>query len=361
MTFGPAVGNVGMYVAREMLQSVPEDKRQAYLRMVEEISEQKYQLGVEVARQLPRLLAEQDADRVSAYLDHVRRVAAAGWKSGVEVAKQLPDLYDAPDPSLASFYIQIVTDATSGPPEDTETALLADELDILEGELREMEPKVRRAQELKSLLAARDRRDEKRRKHAVELASVLPPILARLRPRHRETFLTQVRLVAAADPEASLEAADTLLDLLNSERVSADGAEDWVTRGLEVLERNKEVGRGYFRLGSKYALEVLDELKEGLALKQVARVLKLYATALCGRDVSVRSSNDLHALEAFGPDHVVLPPDMRFFDDDTKNFTAYKIATAHGAGRIEFGTYEFSLDDLGDLVATLDGRYGSAT
>jgi len=27
MTFGPAVGNVGMYVAREMLVSVPEDQR----------------------------------------------------------------------------------------------------------------------------------------------------------------------------------------------------------------------------------------------------------------------------------------------------------------------------------------------
>ena len=64
MTFGPAVGNVGMYVAREMLISVPEDQRQAYLRMVEEISDLKYQLGVEVARQLPRLLLHGEADLV---------------------------------------------------------------------------------------------------------------------------------------------------------------------------------------------------------------------------------------------------------------------------------------------------------
>jgi hypothetical protein len=101
MTFGPAVGNVGMYVAREMLISVPEDQRQAYLRMVEEISDLKYQLGVEVARQLPRLLAEADPARVERYLAQVREVAATGWKSGVEVAKQLPDLYDAPDTTLA--------------------------------------------------------------------------------------------------------------------------------------------------------------------------------------------------------------------------------------------------------------------
>ena len=359
MTFGPAVGNVGMYVAREMLASVPEDQRATYLSLVEEISELKYQLGVEVARQLPRLLAEHDTGLVTDYLDRVKRVAAVGWKSGVEVAKQLPDLYDAPDPAVALAYVDIITGATSGPPDDdTESADLAVELERLEAQLREMEPMVQRAQELKTLLSARDRRDEKRRKHAVELASVLPPILARLRPRHRSLFLDQVNRVATADPESALEAADTLLDLLNGERVSADGATEWVTRGLEVLEKNKEVGRGYFRLGSKYALDVLDELREGLALKQVARILKLYATALCGRDVAIRSTQELYALEAFGSDHVVLPPDMRFFDDDDANFTAYKVATAHGAGRIEFGTYDFRLDDLSETVERLTVRYG---
>ena len=357
MTFGPAVGNVGMYVAREMLISVPEDQRQAYLRMVEEISDLKYQLGVEVARQLPRLLAEGDPERIARYLGQVREVAATGWKSGVEVAKQLPDLYDAPDETLAGAYVNIVSRATAGPPEDTETAQLATELGDLERELREMEPKVKRAQELRTQLAARDRRDEKRRKHAVELASALPPILARLRPRYRPPYLDLVRQVAAADPEASLEAADTLLDLLNGERVSPEGAAEWVDRGLEVLERNKEVGRGYFRLGSKYSLQVLEELKEGLALKSVARVLKLYATALSGHEVAIRGNNEMQAVDIFASDHIILPPEMHFFDDDASNFTAYKVATAHGAGRIEFGTYEFSLGDIPDTIDRLRARY----
>jgi hypothetical protein len=359
MTFGPAVGNVGMYVAREMLSAVPEDQRQAYLRIVEEISELKYQLGVEVARQLPRLLAERNTGLIARYLDHVKAAAAAGWKSGVEVAKQLPDLYEAPDEGLADSYIEIIADATRGPGEDTESAELADELDGLDRQLHDIEPMVKRAQELRSLLAARDRRDEKQRKHAVELAAALPPTLARLRPKHREAYLSQVRQVASADPEASLDAADTLLDLLNSERVSPAGATEWVARGLDVLERNKEVGRGYFRLGSKYSLQVLDELQEGLALKTVARVLKLYATALSGRDVAIRSAEQMGALDAYSVDNIVLPPDMRFFDDDEDNFTAYKVATAHGAGRIEFGTYDFRLDEITETVRELTARYGA--
>ena len=331
-----------MYVGRDMLAAVPEERRDDYLRLVEEISDLKYQLGVEVARQLPRMFTEHDDAAIDRYLSQVRAIAVIGWKSGVEVAKQLPDLYHAPDPSIADAYVEIVTDATMGAPDDEETLAFTSELTELERQLREIEPKQQRAQEIKSLLSARDRRDERRRKHAQELAAALPPILARLRPRHREVYLREVRLVAAADPEAALEAANTMLDLLNGERVSHDGAAEWTRRGLDVLEKNREVGRGYFRIGSKFSLEVLEELREGLALRQVARVLKLYAT-----------------VDRFGPDHIILPDDMRFFEDDDRNFTAYKVAAAHGAARIEFGTYRFQLTDVPDAIEQLMERYGS--
>jgi hypothetical protein len=91
----------------------------------------------------------------------------------------------------------------------------------------------------------------------------------------------------------------------------------------------------------------------------VARVLKLYATALSGHEVAIRGTNELQAVDAYGADHIILPPEMRFFEDDDGNFTAYKVATAHGAGRIEFGTYEFSLADIPDTVEALRLRYAA--
>lgn len=357
MTFGPTVGNVGMYVAREMLASVPEDQRATYMRMVEEISELKYQLGVEVARQLPRLLATRDHELVSRYLEQVSTVAGIGWKSGVEVAKRLPDLYEAPDRSLAGAYVKIISQATAGPGEDDETTALADELDGLERALRAIEPKIKRKNELSTELAARDRRDEKRRKHAVELAGALPPLIARVQPQFHRVYLELVHLVAAVDPEAALEAADTLLDLFNGRQLSVDTAHRWVERGLEVLQGNREIGRGYFRLGSKQSLDMLEQLQEGLALKDVARVLKLFATALSGHDVGIRSSAEAHGEDPFASDHIVLPPEIRVFDDEDSNFRAYKVATAHGAGRIEFGTYRFTLSDIPETVAELHRRY----
>ena len=52
--------------------------------------------------------------------------------------------------------------------------------------------------------------------------------------------------------------------------------------------------------------EVLEELREGLALRQVARVLKLYATALSGRDVAVRGIDEMDSVDRFGPDQLAI-------------------------------------------------------
>jgi hypothetical protein len=286
-------------------------------------------------------------------------VGAAGWRTGVEAARYLPLLQSAPDPTLADGYIETIVGANSVPVDPDDSAA-EEELAELEAGLDRAELLRLRADEIRTLLARRRQGDERRSARAVDLAAILPATVARLRRPARAAYLEQVHLVALADSDAALAAAESLADLLNSERVSPDGAAEWVARGLEVLQRNRDIGRGYFRLSSKQAFQVLDELKEGLSLKSVGRVLKLYATALSGQEVAIRATDELHAIDAFGAEHIVLPPEMRMFEDDATNFVAYKVATAHGAGRIEFGTYGFRLDDISDTVERLEFRYGQA-
>jgi hypothetical protein len=146
--------------------------------------------------------------------------------------------------------------------------------------------------------------------------------------------------------------------MLASRRLSPEGATTWTERGLEALEQNLEVGRAYFRMATKQALQLAEELREGLRLRSVARVLKLYATALSGEDVAIRGLDEMEAIDAYGANHIVLPGELHFFEDDERNFIAFKVATAHGAGRIEFGTYGFSLADIPEVVAELRRRYG---
>ena len=185
----------------------------------------------------------------------------------------------------------------------------------------------------------------------------LPSALLALPPRHHAAFIEEIRAIAEMDPDAALAGTATLSELLVSHHFSDEAMAAWVERGLRVLERNAEIGRAYFRMATKQALADLEELREGLRLRQVARVLKLYATALSGRDVIIRGTDDLAGLDLMSYDHIALPPEMGAFETDDQNFMAYKVATAHGAGRIEFGTYGFRLNDIPETVTTLQGRY----
>ena len=291
--------DLGLYVPRSLLESVPEERRPEYLRAVEEFAGRKYQIAVEVAKQLPALLAGPDPEAADRYLAGVRAVADADWRAGVEAARYLQHLQASGDPVLAQGYADVVAQAVASSSDDGEHHSDEAELERLERQL------------------------------GGEVAGAV--------------------LALAATP--------TLAELLVAHHFSAEGLAEWVGRGLRVLERNADIGRAYFRMATKQALADLEELREGLRLRQVARVLKLYATALSGRDVMIRAADELAGLDIMTFDHIALPAEMGAFDEEEDNFRAYKVATAHGAGRIEFGTYRFRLQDIPETVSALEGRY----
>lgn len=349
--------DLGLYVPRALLESVPEPRRPEYLRAVQEFAGRKYQIAVEVARQLPAVLAGDDPGAATRYLDGVRAVAASDWRAGVEAARYLQHLQSADDPSIAEGYAGAIADAVASSIESRDDDVDMDELRRLEAELEELADSRARVEELRTELSHRRQRASRRQDRATDLASELPGALEILPPRHHAAFLEQIRRVAQADPDAALAATATLVELQTDHHFSPEALAAWVDRGLHVLDRNAEIGRAYFRMATKQSLADLEDLREGLRLRQVARVLKLYATALSGRDVMIRATNELAGLDLLSYEHIALPPEMGAFETDDDNFRAYKVATAHGAGRIEFGTYGFRLADISDTVATLQRRY----
>src|SRR5690606_26737428 len=112
--------DLGLYVTRELFESVALEHRRAYMEAVEEFSRRKYQLGVEVARQLPRLFASGDEGAVERYLDAVRRVADVDWRAGVEAARYVHYLQASYDPILPEGYVAVVTEAVTASAEERE-------------------------------------------------------------------------------------------------------------------------------------------------------------------------------------------------------------------------------------------------
>jgi len=349
--------DLGLYVPRALLESVPEDHRPQYLRAVEEFAGRKYQIAVEVAKRLPVILGGDDPDAADRYLDGIRTIADADWRAGVEAARYIQHLQASDDPDLSPGYTAAVLDAVDASAGSRNAAPEDAELKSLEDELEAVTAARQRADRLRTELGHRRQRAARRQDKASELASELPGALLGLPPRHHAAFIEEIRAIAEIDPDAALAGTATLAELLVTHHFSDEAMAAWVERGLRVLERNAEIGRAYFRMATKQALADLEELREGLRLRQVARVLKLYATALSGRDVIIRGTDDLAGLDLMSYDHIALPPEMGAFDTDDQNFMAYKVATAHGAGRIEFGTYAFRLNDIPETVTTLQGRY----
>ena len=125
-------------------------------------------------------------------------------------------------------------------------------------------------------------------------------------------------------------------------RLTPEQMERWAETGASVLreEDNAEGAEAYFRLESTRAEEIMAELSARVELPRVGGTLRLYAKALTGEEVSVRSTEDLvdrgigWVTESTGTTEgtaIYLPPFIGTFEDQETNFQVYKVFATHQA------------------------------
>ena len=167
--------------------------------------------------------------------------------------------------------------------------------------------------------------------------------------RHAE--LLDAALLLAADHEdaalAFLANAPRLVAMLSPEQFNR-----WYAVGVGLLEDERHAPSidSYFRLESSLAADTLALLSPRVELAQVGETLRLYAQALTGRPVQVRSA---HVLVERGIGWAVgdsattegtavyLPPFIERFEAREANARAYKVCVTHQAGRLEFGSFDY--------------------
>ncbi|MBN1614339.1 MAG: VWA domain-containing protein [Deltaproteobacteria bacterium] len=92
-------------------------------------------------------------------------------------------------------------------------------------------------------------------------------------------------------------------------------------------------------------------------LEDVARSLRIYAQALCGRRFVLKPLDELPAsptdhfwrTRSLDRETIFLPKVFERFSTPFVNFLAFKLAVAHQAGYVEFGTFSFKLSSVYDL------------
>ncbi|MEE8422445.1 MAG: VWA domain-containing protein [Dehalococcoidia bacterium] len=159
------------------------------------------------------------------------------------------------------------------------------------------------------------------------------------------------RRLATASPIAAMEYLKSAPFVRS--RLTREQMERWAEAGGSVLfdDSNAEGAEAFFRLESTRAEEMLAGLSARIELPRVGGMLRLYAKALTGQDVSVRSTEDLvdsgigwvtESTATTEGTAIYLPPFVSTFEDRDENFLVYKIFATHQSGRIEFGSFDYA-------------------
>ena len=95
-----------------------------------------------------------------------------------------------------------------------------------------------------------------------------------------------------------------------------------------------------------------------MPLESVQHVLRLYIEALTGKEVEIAPLTAMPQETRIGDGKTIyLPTSVAEFDDDEKDFRLYKVLAAHGAGQIEFGTFDRDTVELKAAFTELNELY----
>lgn len=151
--------------------------------------------------------------------------------------------------------------------------------------------------------------------------------------------LALTKEIAAVDGEAALACFRSSARALRT--VSIEQFEAWARRGLSSGRVDTRARRSYFSLETRGSYEALHSGSVGLSLDSVQHLLRLYVEALTAREVEIAPLAAVPDESRIGDGQTIhLPSLVNEFGDDDLDFRLYKVLAAHGAGQIEFGTYE---------------------
>ena len=154
-----------------------------------------------------------------------------------------------------------------------------------------------------------------------------------------------VKEIAAADAESALAAFRSSATALK--KVSLAQFEEWIQTGLEKNKgESAKARKSYFALETRNSNQLLQEAQTGLPLENVQTILRIYIEGLTGIEVEIAPLTAMPQESRIGDGKTIyLPSNVNEFSSDEMDFRLYKVLAAHGAGQIEFGTYE--KDSLG--------------
>jgi len=374
VTLSERSGAIALKVCRDSpawLRALPASSRATALAMALELAEQDAPMAYEGLARAGGVIAAAGVEVLPVWAQIGADLTKLDGVLGIEYFKRGPDLLLAlPVEGLtlwAGISAKLVAPNSLGKPDYMAALTFFRTGPVLLGDI--VEPMVRRrVLVLMSTLADRDP------EQAIACLGEAPGLLRRIGDvAWQERVLQYGALVAEQDAAAALaylRRAPEVIELAGPESPALlDRFDQWYRGGMEALAYNPDAARAYFAAETRTALAAIEEAASGVALRSVARMLKLFAEGLSGQPVTIRprdgggtvplpSQFTTASRASSDGATIVLPARMRRYPSPEENLRFYKVLTAHEAGHLEYGTYRLPMARLADLSAQASLRYG---
>ena len=129
-----------------------------------------------------------------------------------------------------------------------------------------------------------------------------------------------------------------------------------VTFVENAAKEDEEKALSYLSGDSPAFSDFLDSIPKGLELKPIKHVLSTYLRALLGRRVEIAEAETVYT----DGRKIYLPRRIRDFQDQEDNFQLYKVSATHQEAHLEYGSYEFDISRIPEVVQELTAQYGIA-
>lgn len=163
-------------------------------------------------------------------------------------------------------------------------------------------------------------------------------------------YLIEIGNISVDAAKAFLANAAQVFDTIRDYFLS-----DWVAQGLFILKNDFQTGIDYFSLTGKQGRAALSKWEAAVAYEDVAEVLSVYATGLCGKKMQFEKVDIPQNIHRFYPlfmtgnkNKILIPPYYAIGHNRSENFLLYKTAVALQAGYIEFQTFNQKFKTIED-------------
>jgi hypothetical protein len=142
-------------------------------------------------------------------------------------------------------------------------------------------------------------------------------------------------------------------------RAGYDGLEKVAGMASEIAkEEGEEKATSFVRGESSEYADFFESITEGLELKKVKPVLLHYLNALLGYGIEiVEAQGDRATTDG---ERIFLPGRIKEFKDEDMNFVMYKVLATHEEAHLEYGSFDFELKRVQDVVRRIRAKYGGA-